>query len=477
MFRLTSPGRIDGSISRLSPRHTIRFVLALCSVLAVGLVLPGSQALAAGEAPSVGTVSVSGISKTDATLEVPLNSHTLATTYQFQLDKECYPAACQHLTPIPLPVEKLTGSELAGEQSVGLDLNSVGVSLQPESAYAYSVVATNAEDETHGSGGIFVTPVAAAPTIGNVSVSGVIDEDATLEAQIEPEGLETAYELWLGSGPLTYSFKDCQDQTPPVIAQCNSIPELVGLGKVAAGDSSQTVSVSLSDLQPRHSYTYWVVAGNSAGTSESPAREFIASLGPVGETGSASNISETGATLEGQINPDGGVAEYVFEYGATTAYGSSTPTPPGMIGSNKGCGIPCEITTPQPVSENLTGLEPGTIYHYRLVSGDGSSTSYGQDATFTTGGGKPPPSTSGNGQSGTSGTPAGPDGSSSALGVPSLASPFVKPVKPKALTRAQKLAKALKRCEKEPKRKHSACEMYAKKKYATAAMRTSRKRG
>ncbi len=39
-----------------------------------------------------------------------------------------------------------------------LDLNSIGVMLQPNSRYSYAVVATNAAGETSGDGGIFSTP-------------------------------------------------------------------------------------------------------------------------------------------------------------------------------------------------------------------------------------------------------------------------------------------------------------------------------
>ena len=39
----------------------------------------------------------------------------------------------------------------------------------------------------------------------------------------------------------------------------------------------------------------------------------------------------------------------------------------------------------------LTGLEPGTTYHYRLVASNSSATATGADATFTTQAVPPPP--------------------------------------------------------------------------------------
>jgi hypothetical protein len=60
--------------------------------------------------------------------------------------------------------------------------------------------------------------------------------------------------------------------------------------------------------------------------------------------------------------------------------------------------------------------------------------------------------------------------SSSASGVPLLVSPLVKTVKPKALTSTQKLAIALKLCEKnKSKTKRTMCVRQARKRYATTA--------
>ena len=82
------------------------------------------------------------------------------------------------------------------------------------------------------------------PTIASESVGvfSVTEHEATLEAQINPRGLETTYEFFADG-------------------------EQVGLGHIAAGDSDRSVSVRLSGLE-NHSHTYWVVATSSAGTSK-----------------------------------------------------------------------------------------------------------------------------------------------------------------------------------------------------------------
>ena len=89
------------------------------------------------------------------------------------------------------------------------------------------------------------------------------------------------------------------------------------------------------------------------------------------ETGPAESIGQTTATVTGTITPDPAEpASYVFEYGTTSAYGVTTE-PPQTVPAG---------TEPVPARADLTGLSPGTLYHYRIVSGD----QQGEDRTFTT---------------------------------------------------------------------------------------------
>jgi hypothetical protein len=58
--------------------------------------------------------------------------------------------------------------------------------------------------------------------------------------------------------------------------------------------------------------------GGGCGTHQSPS--------PTAVTGQATNISTSGATLNGTVNPNGSqVRDCHFDYGTTTSYGSSVP--------------------------------------------------------------------------------------------------------------------------------------------------------
>lgn len=94
---------------------------------------------------------------------------------------------------------------------------------------------------------------------------------------------------------------------------------------------------------------------------------------PGATTGDASNVTSTSATVSGTVNPNKEDTKYHFDYGTTTAYGTSTPDQ-GPVGGNAG----------KSASADLTQLAPSTTYHYRLVASNPSGTTPGTDKTFTT---------------------------------------------------------------------------------------------
>jgi hypothetical protein len=103
---------------------------------------------------------------------------------------------------------------------------------------------------------------------------------------------------------------------------------------------------------------------------------FVASASaafPTVTTGPALMQSASGATITGTVNPKGGETVYDFQYGTTTAYGSTTTATPAGNG-----------TANVPVSVAIGGLTPATLYHYRLVATGASGTKVGPDRTFAT---------------------------------------------------------------------------------------------
>jgi hypothetical protein len=101
---------------------------------------------------------------------------------------------------------------------------------------------------------------------------------------------------------------------------------------------------------------------------------------PTAVTGAASSVTATSATVAGTVNPNGHATSYHVDYGLTSGYESATPE------QSAGSG-----TSPIPVSVPLSGLAPGTTYHYRIVATAATGSAIGLDKTFKT---KPPKITS-----------------------------------------------------------------------------------
>jgi hypothetical protein len=94
---------------------------------------------------------------------------------------------------------------------------------------------------------------------------------------------------------------------------------------------------------------------------------------PSVSTGGVSGVSYTSATLRGYVNPHGQPTNYVFQYGTTRSYGSQTPLSPAGSG-----------TSTVTVTQALTGLEPLSTYHYRILATGPDNAAVGTDRTFTT---------------------------------------------------------------------------------------------
>lgn len=94
---------------------------------------------------------------------------------------------------------------------------------------------------------------------------------------------------------------------------------------------------------------------------------------PAVTTNAASNVTGSGATVNGSVNPQGAATTYKFDYGTSTSYGHSTAA--GSAGSG---------TSAVNESANLSGLAASTTYHYRIEATNGAGTTYGADRTFTT---------------------------------------------------------------------------------------------
>jgi DNA-binding beta-propeller fold protein YncE len=112
-------------------------------------------------------------------------------------------------------------------------------------------------------------------------------------------------------------------------------------------------------------------------TSNPPAGGRVVIFGPATvvpdvTTGNAT-VSGTSATLNGHVDPAGGgnITNCHFDYGTDTSYGNSAPCVPAA-----------PISSPTDVSAPISGLEPCTVYHFRLTAANANGANSGSDQTF-----------------------------------------------------------------------------------------------
>ncbi len=196
------------------------------------------------------------------------------------------------------------------------------------------------------------------PLISGERAGNVLPTSATLAATLDPEGHETTYHFDYGT--------------------TEGYGLLTPTGNLAAGFYDETVEASLSGLLPATTYHFRLAAEDSEGhVADGPDQTFTTLPAVQIENESATDVSAQAATFEADLNPLGVPAEWWVEYGSNAGYGSST--------AKAGLGA---ASSPLPVSIRVSGLGPGSEYHYRFVARDvREGVTYevhGEDRTLTT---------------------------------------------------------------------------------------------
>ena len=176
-----------------------------------------------------------------------------------------------------------------------------------------------------------------------------------LRAQINPKFSPTVFRFQYGTG----TSYELQTPTGESIGEDNT---------------AHSVSSEITGLTPGTVYHFRALAINFNGLTAGPEHTFVTPDRPTVANVTASGITTSSATLSAEIKPGLRATTYHFEYGRTTAYGSGTAES-ASIGSDD---------TVHAASGSISGLTPGTIYHYRVVASNEIGTTESPDQTFTT---------------------------------------------------------------------------------------------
>jgi hypothetical protein len=315
---------------------------------------PDETLLTPSAPPAVDAQSVGTVGQTAAALEAEINPNNEAARYYFESSTS--PSLSGFVTDTPAP----PGGEIPstyGDSAVTQEVSG----LQPDTTYYYRVIAENeaaanggATSQSQGPIQSFLT-YPSTPTTG--TTSGLTQHTATLTGSFTPGGHATRYYF-------EYSSIRGGGTTPIVDA--------------GSGTSPIAVEANLSDLTPLTAYHYRLIVANGGGLSVGATGEFVTQPEPPNVTTSSStSVTATSATLTGSLNPEGADSSYRFQYGPTTAFGAETMAIPVEVISLEGR---------QYASAEVAGLQPDTLYHYRLLVTNGGGTGVGEDRTFTTNG-------------------------------------------------------------------------------------------
>jgi hypothetical protein len=237
--------------------------------------------------------------------------------------------------------------------------------LEPQTLYAFCLVSTNeaGEEATYGNALQFTT-TASAPQLG-FGYPGTLagPHSAEMRARVNPEKQETTC--------LRFEYAEASAYAKSG-TYTNSVPcENAALG--AGSEYVQVVATALG-LKAATEYDYRVVAENASSplTGTDSENNSFTTLEHVLVGDSFSGVGPVGATVKAQLNVYDNPTTYYVQYGPTLAYGSST-APATLDGGES-------VET----SIELSGLEPSSEYHFRVVAESGGVREESADAAFKT---------------------------------------------------------------------------------------------
>ncbi len=298
-------------------------------------------------APVVTTNDADGISSTSATLNGLVNANNTSTTVTFQygLTTAYGSTVTADQSPVTGMVETAISKTISG--------------LTTATTYHYRAVGVNTGGTTYGEDKTFRTgtpPTAVTNAASAINISG-----ATLNGTVNANGSSTTVTFELGINT-SYGSTVTAIQSP------------------VTGSSNTAVSYVKTGLIPNRTYHYRVVAQNVISTIYGSDMTFTTqAAAPTATTIAASDITTTTATLNGTVNAQNDSTTVTFQYGLTTAYGTTVTADQSPVNGVNNTAV----------SRAIGGLTDATTYHYRVVAQNGTGTTYGLDKTFHTGGSAP----------------------------------------------------------------------------------------
>ena len=203
-----------------------------------------------------------------------------------------------------------------------------------------------------------LVPVVDRPDVITDVATNITAGRATLNARVTPNGAETQY--WFDFEP--------NDPTP----DNDTIHVVIG-----DANNVESVSLSMVDLLCDTTYYFEANASNSQGSANGMIRSFRTDTCPTdppyADTDPATNITQTAATLNADIIPNGLATTAWFTWGSTIALGNET--------NHQSVGIGYDAVD---FTVSLGNLSCNTLYYFKAVAQNGLGTDEGALYSFRT---------------------------------------------------------------------------------------------
>lgn len=286
------------------------------------------------------TEQATNTTSSSATLNGLVEGLTSATTLDFEYGTS------------PALGSVVAASPAAVSDTAAHNITAALTGLQPNMVYYYRLRGHTASGYEYGDMSVFYT---GAVYTGLTTLAATNITDTMVQLNGSVDGLIT---------PATFSFQIGVNTNFDTL-----IPVYNPLSVTDTQMHAIFAQVSVPYLQPNIQYFYRLIVNTAVGTFYGNTVTFTSGNGSLTAFSTLNPTSVTGstATLEGLVSHFNTSVYLSFDYGPTTSFGSTvTPTPSSVTD-----------TATYHISATLTGLNPNTVYYYRLRGDYQGGTIYG----------------------------------------------------------------------------------------------------
>ena len=296
---------------------------------------------------------------------------------------------------------QISGASLAGTpvQAQESSFAARGVAVNPSNGDLYVVDAGNDRVDVFNSSGVYQSQFGEGPGTGAGQFEGsYVDPaiDASGDVYVVDYGNNRVEKFTPSGGSFTAStfYTGSEEAAPRSVAVDTTTGDVyIGIANLVTGaydigvydHSGAAVTTFGSSIGTEGGYSEGIAVNSSfhdvyiVDQNNNHVDIFSEGSGTCTPTvissGTPTAYGAQTVTVTGELNPEGCPTTYHFQYGKTTGYGATAPSPSASAPAG---------TSQESVSAELTGLEPNSTYHFRLVVTAGAVSVHGEDETFTT---------------------------------------------------------------------------------------------